>query len=744
MSKTPPMNAMSRTKRALLGALLGLAVGALLLGLRGTGFVARGEEALVDSRTRMFAEDRAPDPRIVLAIVDDNEAARMSQAWQIDTWPWNQDVQAAAIDFLTRAKAQALVLDFVYVDRGKDLDERGADMSEVNEANAQTQLDQARVYGEALGRFGKGIVGMSLDDAPDWDTPQRRALLPGRTLPADTRLAQATPLDRDGIELPVPAILAGAHTVGYVTVLPDGDGIVRRYWPRAHGGEQAHLSLAAAVTRVLPEGESSVDAQAVDAEGGFILNFSDLSAGAYERVSPFEMIKGEFYLQDPEANWSETDDPTGLEDARALLASLEGKIVIWGASLTGQPDIRPTPMGTSTLGPLVHATALDNLLHADGRVRVAGWLQALILLVGLALLGAYGGASRGRIAPHLLAVAGGALYVLLALWLFAQGSVLDLFVPLLGGLLVWAFGSAARFLTEGRRNRWLESTFGRYLSPDVIEALKQDPDKLRLGGQRKELTIFFSDVAGFTSIAEQLQAEQVVELLNRHLTLESRAVMHEGGVIDKFQGDAVMAFFGDPLDTPDHALRACRTALRCIAALEELRGMQAELGLDRLDVRIGLNTGTALVGNMGSLDRFDYTCMGDSVNLASRLEGANKVFGSRILIGPRLREQAGDAILARPLADLVVVGKVEAVPVYELVSLTEDASEAQRVHVAAFVRAREALMAGDLEAAAQAMDEAEAAQPRQGPVAWLRQVRAQMEAGRRPTPWDGREVLTRK
>ena len=311
---------------------------------------------------------------------------------------------------------------------------------------------------------------------------------------------------------------------------------------------------------------------------------------------------------------------------------------------------------------------------------------------------------------------GTVVIVLGVLWLaayqlFARGWSIDLFTPTTACVTTYAGVMGFRFLTEGRRNKWLEGTFGQYLSPAVIEALKSDPSMLGLGGKRRALSVLFSDVKGFTTISEALEPEALVRLLNDYLTRQSGKILEEDGVIDKFIGDAVMAFFGDPVPREDHALRACRAAVRCLDAVKDSDPVAHELGLEGMKNRIGINSGPAIIGNMGSDKRLSYTAMGDTVNLASRLEAANKAFGSHILIGPLTYEEAKAHIVAKPLARLQVVGKTEPVAVYELLGLVGEASPEMVRHAAAFTRAHEAVRADDLDGAERALTEAAADRP---------------------------------
>jgi adenylate cyclase len=395
-------------------------------------------------------------------------------------------------------------------------------------------------------------------------------------------------------------------------------------------------------------------------------------------------------------------------------------------------------------GPEFQATAIDDLLNGGGRVRAALAPNAALLLAATLLTALGGWLLRGRVVPHLAAVA--ALVVVAAVThaAFAAGTSMDLFTPLLGVFLAWGGVTLTRLLTEGRYNRWLEGAFGRYLAPPVIEALKRDPSLLELGGRRTEITVLFSDVAGFTTLAKKLGEKDIVRLLNEYLTAHCAAVFEEGGVVDKFIGDAVMAFWGDPIPTADHAVRACRSALAVQARMPALGPLLRSLGIPEFHVRIGLNSGTAVVGNMGSRQRFDYTCMGDTVNLASRLEGANKKFGTSILLGSRTHDEARAAVLARPLAGLTVVGRDEPEPVYELLAMRDGAPQDLVAHVAAFAAAQAAARRDDLPAAEAALAEAERLRPGDGPTAWFRGVLAAMRAGTAPRPWSGVLTLTEK
>ncbi|MGZ7065419.1 MAG: adenylate/guanylate cyclase domain-containing protein, partial [Candidatus Aminicenantales bacterium] len=227
--------------------------------------------------------------------------------------------------------------------------------------------------------------------------------------------------------------------------------------------------------------------------------------------------------------------------------------------------------------------------------------------------------------------------------------------------------SLLNYGVEGRQRRFIKSVFRFYLSPDVIERVLDNPDLLRLGGERRDITAFFSDVAGFTSISEKLGPEDLVGLLNAFLTEMTDTILDSGGTLDKYEGDAIIAFWNAPLDQPDHALRAARAALTCQARLAELRGEFKRRSGHEIRMRIGLNSGPAVVGNMGSERRFDYTAIGDTMNLASRLEGVCKQYGIFTLVSEETEARIRESIVTREVDMIRVVGKAKPVRVFELI-----------------------------------------------------------------------------
>ncbi|OGR06995.1 MAG: hypothetical protein A3K23_02210 [Desulfobacca sp. RBG_16_58_9] len=355
-------------------------------------------------------------------------------------------------------------------------------------------------------------------------------------------------------------------------------------------------------------------------------------------------------------------------EGRVLPEALKDKIVLVGATAVGIYDLRVSPFAGIHPGVEIQATVMDNLL--SGRfMRVPPFALPLSLLIILAL-----GIILGLALPHLSA-AWSFVFTMVVAEVFTFGNYLlfsrlglhlDLFYPLLEIAAVYVGFTVHRFLVEEKERIRIRRTFEAYVAPTVVREILKHPDKMRLGGERRELTILFSDIRGFTTLSENLSPEELVKVLHDFLNPMSNIIIQHSGTIDKYIGDAIMALFGAPLDLPDHARLACRTALDMVATLKELGNQWAAQGRPQFRIGVGINSGVAAVGNMGSDRLFDYTAIGDNVNLASRLEGLNKYFGTDILISEATAQTLnGDFILRK--VDLVQVkGKAKTLEVFEL------------------------------------------------------------------------------
>ncbi|HAU37815.1 MAG TPA: hypothetical protein DCX07_08875 [Phycisphaerales bacterium] len=372
------------------------------------------------------------------------------------------------------------------------------------------------------------------------------------------------------------------------------------------------------------------------------------------------------------------------QEARRIGAVVSGKVCLVGSNATGAADFVPTAVGERTPGVVVHAGILNTILSGRFVRRAPPAADAALILLAGALVSWI--AARKPIllaALPLLAVLGAATTLLNALVVFARLDTLAVLIaPPAAMVASFLVVSAYRQLTEERARRRIRGLFANALSPELVDRLLADPSMARLGGEKRELTCFFSDLEGFTPLSERLGEQRTVQVLNRYFDRMTDVIQNRrGGYLNKFLGDGLFVFFGAPVFQEDHPHRAVHAALDCRRELDALNREFAEQfgpGV-RLSCRVGIATGTVMVGNCGSSSRMDYTAIGDTVNLASRLEGANKFFGTHILAaGGAWQAAASDEFLVRPLGQALVVGKVEPVEVWHVADYAADAPEAVR------------------------------------------------------------------
>lgn len=355
----------------------------------------------------------------------------------------------------------------------------------------------------------------------------------------------------------------------------------------------------------------------------------------------------------------------GEEDARKL----KNKIVLIGATASDLHDNQMTPTsGNSRMsGVEIQANAVQTLLQEKFLIDEPKLVTLLTFFVITTLVSTI--LIVMPINPSIIVILGSmGAYVIYAIFSFDRGMIRNLIYPPLGIAMIGVANIVYKYFSEFRQKTYIRRAFSYYLSESVMSDILANPNKLKLGGERRNLTVLFSDVTEFTSISERLDPEVLATLLNHYLTSMTNIIFKYNGVLDKYIGDAVMAFWGAPNYAPNHALLACQAAVEMLREVGKLRANWTNLGVD-FDVRIGINTGEMIVGNMGSNQRFDYTLLGDNVNLGSRLEGINKEYGTRIVISEATYLAAKGEIVARALDTVAVKGKDKGVKIYELIGL---------------------------------------------------------------------------
>ncbi|MGE0211460.1 MAG: CHASE2 domain-containing protein, partial [Parvibaculaceae bacterium] len=468
----------------------------------------------------------------------------------------------------------------------------------------------------------------------------------------------------------VPELEAAAKGIGTMSLSPgESSGAIRQLPLLLTDGKQAFPSLTLEALRVAQDASTFIIRGAPDRAA----TIEDIRIGDY--VVP-TTESGELWLYyRPESRdlyISVKDILEETDDAR-LRDRLEGHIVLVGTSATGLFDLRSTALGETVPGVAMHAQALEQILAGTflwrpdwsyGAEVLAIVLMGLLIIAATLLLGPLSSFAVGAIA---------AIFVAMGAWaLFRNfGLLLDPSFVLFSGLVVHLCMTAYRFLITDRTARAVSRAFAHYVSPPVLAQIQKQPDDLKLGGEVRDLTIMFLDIRNFTPISESLSPEELIAFLNRLLGEVSRCIVEEDGTIDKYIGDSVMAFWNAPVAVPDHPRRACVAALRMREATRRLNGENAfgfagrAFAFETVGIGVGLNTGPACVGNMGSEERFNYSCVGDAVNLSARVESACKEVGFDLVIAGATADAASDFALLYA-GSVPLKGKSQRQPLYLL------------------------------------------------------------------------------
>lgn len=360
---------------------------------------------------------------------------------------------------------------------------------------------------------------------------------------------------------------------------------------------------------------------------------------------------------------------------------VKGKIVLVGSGFDDLGDTFLTSFSSAqegfkiSFGVELHAVVLGMILENRFIIPIAGMILALMAVVFYFITG-ISTFFLGTLRTFLIGIVQLIAWIAVAGYAFvSEGVLIPVFTPVLFAVIIFLICQTMHFLTEARYTRFLRSTFNQYISPDVVGEMVDHGWGLDLGGESKTLSIFFSDLQGFTTISEKLNPNELVDFLNEYLGVMTDILFDEKGTLDKFEGDAVMAFWGAPLDMPDHADRTCRTALKMQRAMIPLNEGWASRNLPQLIVRIGIHTGEVVIGNIGSEKRRDFTIIGDAVNLASRLEGVNKPFETRVIVSEDTLAMTNSGFLTRELGKIVVKGKTQPVTIFELLGEASEPPE---------------------------------------------------------------------
>jgi len=635
-----------------------------------SGFdVFRQPDLFFLDRAFQWRGPRDPRPELAIVAVTQQDFERGAPRW-----PWPRSLMARLIDQVSSHGPAVIAIDILYTERSNTEAVFTRDQfAEIQpylyhvlsgeELRVQTRAG-TRVIGPGNPGFDLISSGAQLAKSQDLELADsvRRAVDDG--IPVILAAQTVSGKRVVGLSEPYPELAAAGGTLGLTGVRLDRDGVLRRYIPYGQDKEGrlvygmalesvAKLQGASLPDRPLAGGDVPLDGGSmVKAPGGqFLVNFRG-GPGTYP-------------------TWQAGDVLRGDED---YSARLKDKIVFIGVTDPSAEDLQPTPYsGTQRMaGVEFHAAAADTIL-SDSFIRVTPRYQRIILVALLTVAAM----ALGRF-PKPLYGFGGALVVLVTL----AGGWFGLFVgsnyllPLAGPLaaMVFGYGFALtdRVGVEQLEKQQARSMLSRYLPPDIVKEMLKNPIDAQLGSRRAELTVLFSDIRGFTSLSEKLDPEVVVDLLNQYLTVMTEIIFRHGGTVDKFEGDGILVFFGAPQLHEDHPERAVRTALEMRDRLAELQGRWQEQTDDPLRIGVGINSGEVMVGNIGSSRRMDYTVIGDTVNLASRLQDLTKEYGASVLISGSTQERVKHMCQLRALGTVEVRGRQQQVDLYEVEGVAAD------------------------------------------------------------------------
>jgi adenylate cyclase len=664
-------------RRFLAGLIVGAGAAVIVLGVAvlSARQSAGGVDPLqsVEFRTYDWRLTRTAEPKTArqdLALIEIDEYSLRNLQPNAGRWPWPRAVHSMLIDYLQRAPAKVIAydVDFAEADSrtgfefggdtwsGKESDQ--AFIDSVKKAGNVIMLADATYEGEATGG------GANAPDA-------------GFTL--DSPLVA----ERKTIFPPFEALAGAVAGFGHNLFVLDPDGPLRHTVPFVRVGSRAlpSLGLAAALKaenlapssihvatgrlemgeRTMPmqvrqvrsaEGVRSYQWGLVDFRGPALL--PDLKSRPYPSYAFFDLLYSEEQIlggQKPNV------DPSVFKD----------KIVFVGVTASGLFDVFETPFAGGRMpGIQVHASVADDFLSGRFLAPASDYVRVLTVLGFAIVIGAV-----STLVPAWWAAAAtflcAAIFTWLATRLFAAGHWINMTQPVLASAVSLFGGVAYQYFVEGREKRKMKRLFGQYVSKDVYAQLVANPELARLGGQRRDMTVLFSDIRGFTTITERGQPEETVHMLNEYFTRMVEIVFRHHGTVDKFVGDMVMALFGAPLADPQHADHAVETALDMMEELKNLNAKWQADGLDvKLDIGIGVNTGPMIAGNIGSDQIMSYTVIGDAVNLGSRLESLNKQYSTHIIISDETRQRLTGNFVFRSLGDVVVKGKTRPVAIFEV------------------------------------------------------------------------------
>ncbi len=671
-----------------------------------------------------------PSRDVVLVAIDEN-SLRELKAHRI-TWKWPRDIYAAVVKYLHRGGAKVIVLDMLFSE--PDIDRLATDAEQTDGALAAAMKNAGNVVIAAQFRNEENLL---VDDNIVVRPPELMLISTGEKYPFEIFT---------GAILPIPLFQQSARLIGAVNYRDDGDGIFRQAHLLYQYADAAfpQLGLAAYlvghniqqlewdVHKGLRVGDLLVP---LDADGRYMV-------GWYGNGGP----EGVFHYYSFAALLSSALSEERNRPPLIPSSTFKDKYVIIGSNAAGLHDLKKTPISPegNYPGMEIHATILGNLLDRSFVQQAPTWIAIIAVVVFTFFITFSFVIVRSAGWIVFIAVVCVIVWTGVVVYAFQSSRlVVDFVAPQAAILVAFSAAAVVNYQLEGKSQRQLRAMFERYVSPVVVQEIVAQRQNLHLGGQELTCTVFFSDIRDFTSISERLTPAELVQFLNSYFTVKTDIILKYGGLLDKYLGDAVMAVFGAPLPTTNHASQACRAALDVQRALRGY-SIRCDGQEQPVETRIGLSTGPMIVGNIGSPHRVDYTAIGDTVNVASRIESANRIFGTKIMITEATATSLNGEFLLRPLGRIRVKGKDKPTPVYELLEMRDRSTAEQVQLVQNFSESLECYRRGRFEQAISAFQAILSNHPNDGPTQVYLERCALYLHQPPPDDWDGTFTLATK
>ncbi len=717
----------------------------------------------------------------------------------VGRWPWPRDKHARLLKLMNDLRARGpMVFDINFYEQGEILAEP-EQLIELMECVSNPPLEESPIneykqYTHSLREnvsstiynydfiFARAIKAnenvylvcdfpLACDVAnspvPPEQLPQSftsgRIKYPAKTKPqsSDDRIAR----------LPLSIFAEPARGIGSVDYAPDSDGILRRielvqkyqgnYYPQiAFRVACETLGISPDMIHVIPNQRIELEREnqptiiiPLDDENKTLINWMGNRQidwlQTFNHLSYCHLIETvshamEILRQAEDKNITKEQISQAEATIEEVLPMLQDKIFMVGMVATGCTDLKPTPNAPLVPGVMLHSSIINMILTDSFIQRVPNWVNLLIILVFGALITLL----AGRLNPLLsvlLSIILVLTYCYIGLEAFSNYSTwIDLTGPLCVGFFSFTSIKVFRTISEERAKKQIKSIFGHYLAPQVVNELLESPEKLKLGGEKRVMTVFFSDIANFTNMSSGLSAQVIMHWINKYLTSMTNIIQDHYGMIDKYEGDAIMALFGAPLARPDHAKQACWSALEQLKGITKLNKNFAKAGLPQINIRAGINSGEMVVGNLGSEKVMDYTVMGEEVILASRLEGINKMYKTQLLVSESTYQACKDDIVAREVDHIRAKGMERPVRIYQLITKKGDADSNTLEIINQYALALEAYRAQAWDKSVEILNQCLKIKADDGPSLKLIDQCNQFKQNPPAKDWDGIDILTSK